>query len=63
MTTTTTPPRYLSALLAAIEAGVIDLHPGAELDVEVLHDDDCDLLNGLGACNCLPELHVRGEHG
>ena len=52
-------PRYLSRLLAVV-AGY-PLTPGAVVEVNALHDDDCPFLRG-GECSCDVEVELVAEH-
>jgi hypothetical protein len=52
-------PPYPSLLLGRLTG--YPLIPGAVLEVDVLHDDDCPRLQG-GECNCLPEVELHAEH-
>ena len=29
--------------------------------MEVAHDDDCKLISRTGACNCDPDIYIKGE--
>lgn len=56
-----TGPPYLAPLLARLAD--YPLTPGRVLEVEVRHDEWCDLLAGRGPCNCEPEVELVAEHG
>ena len=30
---------------------------GTAYEIEILHDDWCNLIRGIGDCNCEPEIH------
>lgn len=49
-------PKYADklAILASTVAGKPGLH-----EVDVMHDDWCDMLKGKGTCNCDPEVRLR----
>lgn len=32
------------------------LKPGTVVEIDVRHDDRCDLINNRGGCNCGPEI-------
>ena len=51
-------PEYASAVLATAEKGLADgtLKPGQVYVIPVRHDGWCDLLKGIGPCNCVPEV-------
>jgi len=55
MTDSQERPGYLHRLLAMGQT----LRGGKVLDVEVQHDNWCDLLNRKGPCNCHPDMVVR----
>lgn len=52
-------PKYLDRLRETLRAN--PLWPGSVNHVLVLHDDWCDLLQGIGQCNCNPEVKVLGR--
>lgn len=35
--------------------------PGTVIELNVEHDDWCALLRGRGACNCNPDVSLRGS--
>lgn len=41
--------------LTALTAGI---RPGATYDLQINHDDWCDLLNERGYCNCDPDVRI-----
>jgi hypothetical protein len=53
------PPPYLAPLLERLAD--YPLTPGATIEVEFLHDDDCPKLRG-GECTCTPDVQLRAEH-
>lgn len=53
------PPAYLDSILRLFESGVIQR--GQVAIVDVAHDRDCALLNGLTTCSCKPLVTVRRD--
>ena len=47
-------PKYLDEVIKRGQA-ILNEEPGI-YDVQILHDDWCDLLNAKGPCNCEPEV-------
>jgi hypothetical protein len=52
-----TTPSYLHTIARLFEAGAIPR--GHVVHVDVQHDRECALLNGLTTCNCEPLVMVR----
>lgn len=48
---------YISILLQLFAEGVIS----GFADVEVRHEDNCDIFNLGGYCNCEPEIVIRKD--
>ena len=51
------PPAYLEAIERLLQSGVIP--SSGIVHVDVAHDHDCALLNGLVTCTCKPLVTVR----
>jgi len=49
-------PRYLNAILQAVNWGQVQCNPSRVLHVTILHDDWCSILNGGNFCDCDPEI-------
>jgi hypothetical protein len=47
-------PNYLEDVIKA----AVNLQPGTVNHINVQHDHDCHLLNGLGNCNCQPVVQM-----
>ncbi len=45
---------YLEDVLKRVAAE--NIKPGRVYDLNILHDDWCDLINGKGPCNCEPTV-------
>jgi hypothetical protein len=52
-------PKYLPDVVQLGRA--LDLHPGEIHGILVAHDAWCQLLLGLGPCNCEPEVRDGGR--
>jgi hypothetical protein len=52
------PGNYISALLDEITRN--PPKPGTLNKITIAHDTYCDFLIGGGACNCEPEVEVKG---
>lgn len=50
---------YEKKLFQMIQEGKISPEPGALKDVNILHDDWCRALRGVGECNCEPDIKAR----
>ena len=50
------PPKYAGAVVAKARQG--KLSPGQVYTMDVRHDAWCDLLKGVGPCNCNPEVRA-----
>jgi len=50
---------YLDEVLK--QAGNLDLSKGGVFQMNIAHDDWCDLLKGKGSCNCNPTVSPAKE--
>ena len=47
---------YTDKIVEAAES--MGVKPGDVIDAQVYHEDDCELLLGLGGCNCEPDVKL-----
>ena len=52
-------PKYWPKVIAL--AKELGLDPGV-VEVDVLHDDWCNVMTGAGQCNCDPDVAIRDTH-
>jgi len=50
---------YMKKLIEEIKAGRLEVPEGSANVLEVAHDKDCPLLQGLGPCDCDPDITLR----
>ena len=48
--------KYASGILRQVERARDKMLPGTVHVIEVQHDPGCNLLRGVGPCNCDPEV-------
>ena len=48
---------FEAAMLELVLSG--EFKAGVSYSVEVRHDEWCSLLNGVGPCDCYPDIEVR----